>query len=126
MIPRKLQAHKRQRNSIFLVTLVMLLIGVVLHQLLLISIAIGFINLYALCAMGWDKRLARKHNSWRIPEATFFLLAALGGAVGVGLGMLLWRHKTKHPSFCVLIPLCLLWNGGALYVMWYYVIPYFV
>ncbi|RAP27474.1 hypothetical protein C2W64_00973 [Brevibacillus laterosporus] len=104
----------------------MLVTGGLLHHLLLISVAIGGINLYALCAMGWDKRLARKHNTWRIPEATFFLLAALGGAVGVGLGMLLWRHKTKHLSFCVLVPLCLLWNGGFFYVLWYYVLPYFV
>lgn len=126
MIPRKLVAHKRQRNMILLVGWIMLITGGLLHHLLLISVAIGGINLYALCAMGWDKRLARKRNTWRIPEATYFLLAALGGAVGVGLGMLLWRHKTKHLSFCVLVPLCLLWNGVVFYVLWYYVLPYFV
>lgn len=53
-----------------------------------------------------DKIKAKK-NRWRIPEATLFLVAAIGGSVGSLLGMHLFRHKTKHLSFTVGIPVIL-------------------
>jgi len=48
--------------------------------------------------MGIDKRKAIK-RSWRISEATLFLVAILGGSVGSILGMKLFRHKTRHWYF---------------------------
>lgn len=56
-------------------------------------------------AMGIDKLKARA-GKWRIPERTLFLLAAMGGM----LGMLAFRHKTKHSSFVIGMPLLLLLN----------------
>lgn len=56
--------------------------------------------------MGIDKWKA-KHDSWRIPEKTLFLSAILGGSVGALAGMYLFRHKTKHLSFTVGMPLIL-------------------
>ena len=53
-----------------------------------------------------DKQKARK-NLWRIPEATLFLVAAIGGCVGSILGMYTFRHKTKHIQFIVGMPLIL-------------------
>ena len=53
--------------------------------------------------MGVDKRKARG-NRWRIAEKTLFLLALLGGACGGWLGMLVFRHKTKHWYFAVGFP----------------------
>lgn len=60
-------------------------------------------------AMGIDKLKARA-GKWRIPERTLFLLAAMGGALGGMLGMLAFRHKTKHKSFVIGMPLLLLLN----------------
>lgn len=60
-------------------------------------------------AMGIDKLKARA-KKWRIPERTLFLLAAMGGALGGMLGMLAFRHKTKHKSFVIGMPLLLLLN----------------
>lgn len=60
-------------------------------------------------AMGIDKLKARA-GKWRISERTLFLLAALGGALGGMLGMLAFRHKTKHTSFVIGMPLLLLLN----------------
>ena len=60
-------------------------------------------------AMGIDKLKARAEK-WRIPERTLFLLAAMGGALGGMLGMLAFRHKTKHKSFVIGMPLLLLLN----------------
>ena len=51
-----------------------------------------------------DKRRARQRQ-WRIPERTLLLSAALFGGVGGMLGMYLFRHKTKHLRFTILVPL---------------------
>ncbi len=56
---------------------------------------------------GVDKAKARR-GAWRIPEKTLFLLPLLGGSVGALLGMLVFRHKTKHWYFVWGIPLILL------------------
>ena len=56
---------------------------------------------------GVDKSKARR-GAWRVPEKTLFLLPLLGGSVGALLGMLVFRHKTKHWYFVWGIPLILL------------------
>lgn len=61
------------------------------------------VNVAAFAAMGIDKAKA-KAGAWRVPEATLFLLAVLGGSVGGILGMQLFRHKTKHKTFTVGFP----------------------
>ena len=70
-------------------------------QYLLICLAA--VNVAAFAAMGIDKAKA-KAGAWRVPEATLFLLAVLGGSVGGILGMQLFRHKTKHKTFTVGFP----------------------
>lgn len=69
-----------------------------------------FINGIAYLVMADDKRRARQRRD-RIPEKTLFLLAAFGGALGVLLAMNVKRHKTKHFSFRIGIPLLLLLNA---------------
>lgn len=60
---------------------------------------------FLLCAV--DKLCARK-NVWRVPEAALLLSAILGGAAGLFLGMLLFRHKTRHKKFFLGVPALLL------------------
>ncbi|MBR3554971.1 MAG: DUF1294 domain-containing protein [Oscillospiraceae bacterium] len=64
-------------------------------------------SLVAFIAMGADKRKARK-GKWRVPEATLFLFALLGGGLGATLGMHVFHHKTKHWYFRWGLPLILL------------------
>ena len=64
------------------------------------------INAAAFLLMLIDKVKAKK-NRWRIPEATLFLVAAIGGSIGSLLGMYTFRHKTKHIQFIVGMPLIL-------------------
>ena len=71
-----------------------------------ILIILLLMNLLAFILYGVDKHKARK-GAWRIPEATLLLMAALGGSLGALLGMELFRHKTKHWKFKVLVPLFL-------------------
>lgn len=56
------------------------------------------VSLLTLLLYGIDKRCAQKKR-WRIAENTLFLFGLAGGAVGGILGMQLFRHKTRHPSF---------------------------
>lgn len=67
----------------------------------MIYFVIGYlvcINAAGLASMGMDKRKAIRHQ-WRIPEATLFLIALLGGSLGSIVGMQLFRHKTRHWYF---------------------------
>ena len=73
-------------------------------KLLLIYLLI--INALGCILMLADKIKARK-NRWRIPEATLFLVAAIGGSIGSLAGMYLFRHKTRHLSFTGGMPLIL-------------------
>ena len=61
------------------------------------------LNLIGFLFMGLDKFKARKRR-WRIPEARLFLLAAIGGSLGIWMGMSVFRHKTKHLAFQLGIP----------------------
>ena len=78
------------------------------------------INLAGYLAMGYDKRQARKHGS-RVPEKRLFLLAFLGGAFGVFAGMRQFRHKTKHLSFRLLVPVAMVWCVIAYYYVWQWI-----
>ncbi len=65
------------------------------------------INIIAFITMGIDKWKAKK-RAWRIPEATLFILAGVGGSIGAIAGMYTFRHKTKHRSFTWGMPAILL------------------
>ena len=81
-----------------------------------IGIYILLINLISFFAMGIDKLKAKK-NKWRIPEGTLLLFCFLGGGVGGLLGMSLFRHKTKHAKFLILVPLSIvLWLAAGIYI----------
>ena len=71
---------------------------------------------------GVDKAKARR-GAWRVPEKTLFLLPLLGGSVGALLGMLVFRHKTKHWYFVVGMPLILVCQAAlAIYLVHLYVL----
>lgn len=71
------------------------------------------INLAGFTVMGMDKAKAKK-GAWRIPEATLFLFAFLGGGIGTTLGMNIFRHKTKHWYFKLGMPLIAIVEYGAI------------
>ncbi|MFT8323160.1 MAG: DUF1294 domain-containing protein [Bacillus sp. (in: firmicutes)] len=72
---------------------------------------IAAILIYLICinSIGYfimkvDKNRARKHQ-YRISEKTLWNIAFLLGAVGLTVGMNTFRHKTKHNSFKIGLPL---------------------
>ena len=82
-----------------------------------VSIYIILINLIAFVVFGIDKRKARK-GQWRVHESTLFILAIIGGSIGALLGMLAFRHKTKHRKFTIGIPLVLALQIALLVTLW--------
>ena len=66
-------------------------------------------NVGAFILVMLDKGRAERHE-WRIRERTFFIWALAFGAVGVLLGMRVFRHKTRHWSFVIGIPILCLFN----------------
>lgn len=87
--------------------------------LLLAAIYLLVLNFIGFLFMYTDKMRAQK-NRWRIRESTLFLIAAAGGSVGSILGMKLFRHKTKHLSFQIGMPVILILQivlGIVLYIV---------
>lgn len=74
------------------------------------------INAAGFLIMRSDKCRAVK-KMWRIPERSLMSLAALGGSAGVFLGMVTFRHKTKHPKFSIGVPI-LLTLQALLFLFW--------
>lgn len=56
------------------------------------------INVAAFVCMGLDKSLARS-NSLRIPETILYVLAFLGGSIGILAGIHIFKHKTRKAAF---------------------------
>lgn len=78
--------------------------------LILLGAYLLVINLEGFALMGIDKSRARRGRR-RIAEATLFIVAALGGSLGVLCGMYAFRHKTLHTRFTVGIPLLLFFQA---------------
>ena len=78
--------------------------------LILLGAYLLVINLEGFALMWIDKSRARRGRR-RIAEATLFIVAALGGSLGVLCGMYAFRHKTLHTSFTVGIPLLLFFQA---------------
>lgn len=66
--------------------------------------------------MGIDKRKAIK-GAFRIPEATLFIVALIGGSIGSILGMYTFRHKTRHASFVYGMPAILILQIAVLIIL---------
>ena len=68
-----------------------------------LSLYLIIVNIFGFILMGYDKKKAQK-NKWRVPESRMFFTAAIGGSIGVWLGMKNFHHKTLHPQFKYGIP----------------------
>ena len=77
------------------------------------------INLLGFILYGVDKAKS-KGKSRRISERTLLWVARLGGGLGCWLGIMLFRHKTKHTRFMILVPLwTVLWAAAVVLLVRY-------
>lgn len=69
------------------------------------------VNLLSFLLFGFDKKLS-KLGKYRVSEKLFFLLAFLGGFLGILIGMPIFSHKTRKRSFQIPIFLALVLYVG--------------
>ena len=77
---------------------------------------LAIMSLVAFAAYGMEKRKAKK-GAWRTSEKTLLLLAACFGGIGAFLGMKVFRHKTQHTSFRIIVPLSAIVQVSALVLL---------
>lgn len=75
--------------------------------LLILVIYLLGMNILGFLLMGIDKYKAKK-RAFRIPEATLFTVAVIGGSLGSILGMFTFHHKTRHWYFLYGMPAILI------------------
>lgn len=61
---------------------------------------------------GWDKMQSQR-GGWRVPELVLHGLALAGGVAGCWLGMLLFRHKTQHGDFVLVLIVATIIHGAV-------------
>lgn len=91
-----------------------------MNSIILITSYFLIVNFLGFAAMGIDKHKA-KAGSYRIPEATLFILALIGGSIGSTVGMFFFRHKTRHWYFVVFMPAILILQVIAVIAVCYFV-----
>ena len=59
-------------------------------------------------------KIKAKLGAWRIPERTLLLFSFFGGGIGGAIGMLVFRHKTRHWYFVLVNILGVLLQAAVL------------
>ena len=77
-------------------------------------------NLVVFFMYGLDKWKA-VHNCWRIRETVLIGAAWLFGGVGAVCAMAAFHHKTGKMKFRVFVPLAVLGNVAAVYMILYFI-----
>ncbi|MBR5598138.1 MAG: DUF1294 domain-containing protein [Lachnospiraceae bacterium] len=76
----------------------------VVYVLILYVLLVNLLGFYAM----YNDKLRSKKRAFRIPEATLFTIAVIGGSIGSIVGMYVFRHKTRHWHFVYGMPLILI------------------
>jgi len=86
------------------------------EQILLLYLV--FINALG-AAINIIDKIKAKYDKWRIPEKRLWVCAFLGGAPLSYITMKMIRHKTRHKSFMIGMPILAL-AQTALFIIIYY------
>lgn len=87
--------------------------------ILILTVYLVVTNIIGFFLMGIDKYKAKK-RAFRIPEATLFTIAVIGGSIGTTLGMFIFRHKTRHWYFLYGMPAILIIQLALAFLLFYY------
>lgn len=80
------------------------------------TVYIILINIVGLIITGFDKYRAI-HKKWRVPERRFFVIAILGGGLGVYSGCLVFNHKTQKRKFMIGIPVICIIEAAIFFLL---------
>ena len=82
---------------------------------------IAVVSLISIIVCIYDKKISKRNNvKLRIPEKTLFIWSAVGGSLAMFITMQLIRHKTKHVSFMVGIPVIFILQVALIAVLAYF------
>ena len=82
---------------------------------------IAVISLISIVVCIYDKKISKRNNvKLRIPEKSLFLWSAAGGSLAMYITMQLIRHKTKHVSFMVGIPVIFILQVALIVALAYF------
>ena len=84
------------------------------HIALYIFLLVSFISVILTV---YDKIAAKKLPEYRTRESSLLIISALGGSVVMLATMHAIRHKTKHLKFTVGIPVILILQAIALFLL---------
>ncbi|MEI3609650.1 DUF1294 domain-containing protein [Pseudogracilibacillus sp. SO10305] len=75
------------------------------------------LNIFGYILMGIDKKRARK-GFYRISERALWIIALLGGTVGMIIGMYMFHHKTKKWYFKFGLPFFMLLQISSVFYLY--------
>ena len=82
---------------------------------------IAIISIISIIVCIDDKKISKKNRvELRTPEKTLLILSALGGSVAMFITMLIIRHKTKHFKFMVGIPVIMVIQAVAVFLLFHF------
>lgn len=87
--------------------------------MLIYGILLAVISAVTFILCGADKGRA-KRGAWRIPEKVLLGFSFFGGAPGGLLGMLAFRHKTRHWYFWAINLLGIAWQAALFGALAYF------
>ena len=91
---------------------------------LVLSIFLAYVAIMSVISIVvciYDKKISKKNRvELRTPEKTLLILSALGGSVAMFVTMLIIRHKTKHFKFMVGIPVIMVLQAVAVFLLFHF------
>lgn len=86
-------------------------------ELLIAASYLIIVNLIAFVLYRIDKKRALR-KEYRISEHLLLWMARLGGGIGCWLGIKMFRHKTKHAKFRIVVPLWMvIWMAAVVFAV---------
>jgi uncharacterized membrane protein YsdA (DUF1294 family) len=90
----KLQHHRKIQTKVLISGIGFLLLSYWVKSMALLGLI--WINGYGFLLIRYDKKLSIDKTGYRIPEKSFWLIGFALGAFGISMGMIRYRHKTRH------------------------------
>ena len=82
---------------------------------------IAVVSMLSIIVCVYDKKISKRNDvKLRIPEKSLFIWSAVGGSLAMFITMKLIRHKTKHVSFMVGIPVIFILQVALIVALAYF------